>query len=159
MNLTFNIHSVQNNCCNLGTAQKGGGSDPCQDFSGEFEQSFARILNNLLPGFWNTRALSIVASRIYALFVAKSTSVPGWGGVKPILARPGFWNTRTLSIVASRIYALFVAKSTSVPGLGGGGLSQSWQCQDFGRSGCCNPSLNPPPPNPGALVDFATKSA
>ena len=104
MNLTFNIHSVQNNCCNLGTAQKGGGSDPCQDFSGEFEQSFARILNNLLPGFWNTRALSIVASRIYALFVAKSTSVPGLGG-------------------------------------GGGGLSQSWQCQDFGSSGYCNPSL------------------
>ena len=30
----------------------GGGSDPCQDFSGEFEQSFARILNNLLPRFW-----------------------------------------------------------------------------------------------------------
>ena len=24
VNLTFNIHSVQNNCCNLGTAQKGG---------------------------------------------------------------------------------------------------------------------------------------
>ena len=61
-------------------SKKGGGSDPCQDFSGEFEQSFARILNNLLPGFWNTRALSIVASRIYALFVAKSTSVPGLGG-------------------------------------------------------------------------------
>ena len=41
-----------------------------------------------------------------------------------------------------KIDALFVAKSTSVPGLGGGGgLSQSWQCQDFGRSGCCNPSL------------------
>ena len=37
-------------------------------------------LNNLLPGFWNTRALSIVASRIYALFVPKSTSVPGLGG-------------------------------------------------------------------------------
>ena len=29
-----------------------GGADPCQDFSGEFEQSFARILNNLLPRFW-----------------------------------------------------------------------------------------------------------
>ena len=46
-----------------------------------------------MPGFWNTRTLSIVASRIYALFVAKSTSVPGLGGggVKPILAMPGFW--------------------------------------------------------------------
>ena len=100
VNLTFNIHSVQNNCCNLGTAQKGGGSDPSQDFSGEFEQSFAWILNNLLPGFWNTRALSIVASRIYALFVAKSTSVPGLGG----------------------------------------GLSQSWQCQDFGSACYSNSS-------------------
>ena len=42
-----------------------------------------------------------------------------------------------------KIDALFVAKSTSVPGLGGGGggLSQSWQCQDFGSSGYCNPSL------------------
>ena len=46
------------------------------------------------------RALSIVASRIYALFVAKSTSVPGLGvggwGVKPILAMPGFWQRLTL---------------------------------------------------------------
>ena len=38
----------------------------------------------------------IVASRIYALFVVKSTSVPklgggGGGGVKPILAMPRFW--------------------------------------------------------------------
>ena len=43
-----------------------------------------------------------------------------------------------------KIDALFVAKSTSVPGLGGGGggLSQSWQCQDFGSSGYGNPSLN-----------------
>ena len=42
-----------------------------------------------------------------------------------------------------KIDALFVAKSTSVPGLGGGGggLSQSWQCQDFGSSGYGNPSL------------------
>ena len=29
-----------------------------------------------MPGFWNMRTLSIVASRIYA----KSTSVPGLGG-------------------------------------------------------------------------------
>ena len=35
---------------------------------------------------------SIVASRIYALFVVKSTRVPrlGGGGVEPILAMPGF---------------------------------------------------------------------
>ena len=45
-----------------------------------------------------------------------------------------------------KIDALFVAKSTSVPGLGGGGggLSQSWQCQDFGSSRYGNPSLRPP---------------
>ena len=67
-------------CQNPGIARKGGGSDPCQDFSGEFEQSFVRILNKLFPGFWNMRTLSIVTSRIYALFVAKSTSVPGLGG-------------------------------------------------------------------------------
>ena len=49
-----------------------------------------------------------------------------------------------LLIVASRIYALFVAKSTSVPGLGGGGggLRQSWQCQDFDSACYGNPSLN-----------------
>ena len=48
-----------------------------------------------------------------------------------------------LLIVASRIYALFVAKSTSVPGLGGGegGLSQSWQCQDFDSACYFHPSL------------------
>ena len=36
---------------------------------------------------------SIVVSRIYALFVVKSTRVPrlGGGGVEPILAMPGFW--------------------------------------------------------------------
>ena len=117
VNLTFNIHSVQNNCCNLGTAQRGGGSDPCQDFSGEFEQSFER---------WRHQ---------YPQYIPSQYSKYG--------KRPGFWNTRPLSIVASRIYALFVAKSTSVPGFGGGGggLSQSWQCQDFGSSGYGNPSL------------------
>ena len=47
-----------------------GGSDPCQDFSGEFEQSFARILEYA----------RFIHCRIYALFVAKSTSVPGLGG-------------------------------------------------------------------------------
>ena len=41
----------------------------------------------------NLRTFFIVASRIYALFLAKSTSVPklGGGGVKPILAMPRFW--------------------------------------------------------------------
>ena len=46
------------------------------------------------PKYVDLRALSsIVASRIYALFVVKSTSVPklGGGGVKPILAMPRFW--------------------------------------------------------------------
>ena len=39
------------------------------------------------------RFLLTVASRIYALFVAKSTSVPvlRGGGGRPILAIPGFW--------------------------------------------------------------------
>ena len=55
--------------------------------------------------------------------------------------------TLFLLIVASRIYALFVAKSTSVPGLGGGGggLSQSWQCQDFDSTYFVNPSQYPAP--------------
>ena len=52
------------------------------------------------------------------------------------------WFTRFSLTVAGRIYALFVAKSTSVPGLGGGGLSQSWQCQDFGSASHRNPSLS-----------------
>ena len=39
------------------------------------------------------RFLLIVAGRIYALFVVKSTSVPKLGaeGIKPILAMLGFW--------------------------------------------------------------------
>ena len=68
--------------------QKGGGSLT-------HAKIFLVNLNNILPGFWNMRALSIVASRIYALFVAKSTSVPGLG-VKPILAMPGFWKRLAL---------------------------------------------------------------
>ena len=42
----------------------------------------------------NLRTFFIVASRIYALFLAKSTSVPklGGGGVKPILAMPRYRN-------------------------------------------------------------------
>ena len=34
---------------------------------------------------------SIVASRIFALFVVKSTRLGGVAGVEPILAMPGFW--------------------------------------------------------------------
>ena len=43
-------------------------------------------LNNILPGFWNTRALSIVASRIYALF-ARILEAPGIA-TPPQLALP-----------------------------------------------------------------------
>ena len=45
VNFNFNIHSVHKTSAILAPLKKGGrggGSDPCQDFSGEFEQSFGR---------------------------------------------------------------------------------------------------------------------
>ena len=49
------------------------------------------------PKYVDLRALSSnVASRINALFVVKSTSVPklgGGGGLMPILAMPRFWES------------------------------------------------------------------
>ena len=76
-------------------------------------------MNNLLPGFWNTHALSIVASRIYALFVAKSTSVPGLGGggVKPILAMPGFWQRLALQPLPKESHKLDTIQQSSCGGV------------------------------------------
>ena len=53
-----------------------------------------------------------------------------------------------LLIVASRIYV-------RVPGLGGGGLSQSWQCQDFDSTYYVHPSLKEHPLGPYHGVTWA----
>ena len=53
---------------NPGIARKGGVSDPFQDFSGEFDLQYYSVQN------------SFKIDKIDALFVAKSTSVPGLGG-------------------------------------------------------------------------------
>ena len=80
---------------NPGTPRMGWGSDPCQDFSGEFEQSFARILNNICQDF-GIRALYPLSRVAFTHFFSSNLPVcqdwgKGWGGQ----ANPG--NARILS--------------------------------------------------------------
>ena len=61
------------------------------------------------------RLLLIVVSRIYALFVVKSTSVPnlGWGGgIKPILAMPRF-RRRLFRLLLPLVRRLIIMLSSS----------------------------------------------
>ena len=94
VNLTFNIHSVQNNCCNLGTAQKGGGLTHARNFLVNLTFNFN------LSQFWQCQDFGIRVlyplSRVaFTHFLSRNPPVcQDWGvggGVKPILAMPGFW--------------------------------------------------------------------